>query len=118
MSLSVCLYVSVSMSLSLCLCLSDTIKGATKEGGYAAAKREVKKITKYNSELLHDGSKPHMIPLVFEHFGHWGSEGEKFLHYIAKLSRNDQGKKNEADFCRYWRRRFSVSLQKCNSRVI
>ena len=58
-------------------------------GGYAAAKREVKKITKYNSEL-HDGSKPHMIPLVFEHFGHWGSEGEKFLHYIAKLSRNDQ----------------------------
>ena len=59
-----------------------------------------------------------MIPLVFEHFGHWGSEGEKFLHYIARLSRNDQGKKNEADFCRYWRRRFSVSLQKCNSRVI
>ena len=46
----------------------DTIKGATKEGGYAAAKREVKKIIKYNSELLHDGSKPHMIPLVFEHW--------------------------------------------------
>ena len=79
----------------------DTIKGAAKEGGYVAAKREVKKITKYNSELLHGGSKPHMIPLVFEHFGHWGSEGEKFRHYIAKLSRNDQGKKDEADFCRY-----------------
>ena len=59
-----------------------------------------------------------IIPLVLEHFGHLGSEVDKFLHYIAKLSRNDQGKKNEADFCRYWRRRFSVSLQKCNSRVI
>ena len=50
--------------------------------------------------------------------GHWGSEGEKFLHYIAKTSRNDQGKKNEADFCRYWRRCVSVSLQKCNSRLL
>ena len=59
-----------------------------------------------------------MIPLVFEHFGHWGSEGEKFRHYIAKLSRNDQREKNEADFCRYWRKCFSVSLQKCNSSVI
>ena len=64
----------------------DTIKGATKEGGYAAAKREVKKITKYNSELLHDGSKLHMIPLVFEHFGHcMGLSGREIPSLHGKI---------------------------------
>ena len=52
------LIANMSVCLSVCLDIAlahpwskDTIKGATKEGGYAAAKREVKKITKYNNMM-------------------------------------------------------------------
>ena len=54
-----------------------------------------------------------MIPLVYEHFGHWGSEAESFLCHLAKKSRNVEGQQNTVEFLNYWRRRFSVSLQRC-----
>ena len=61
---------------------------------------------------------PNMIPLVYEHFGHWGSEAESFLCHLAKKSRNAEGQQNTVEFLNYWRRRFSVSLQRCNAKVV
>ena len=67
---------------------------------------------------LSGGSAPNMIPLVYEHFGHWGSEAESFLCHLAKKSRNVEGQQNTVEFLNYWRRRFSVSLQRCNTKVV
>ena len=57
----------------------DTIRQAGQEDGYAALKREGKKMEKYGHEVLLCGSKPDLIPLVFEHFGHWGKSVELFI---------------------------------------
>ena len=96
----------------------DTIKGASTTCGYAATKREARKEVKYRKESLPDGSKPFVTPLVFEHFGRWGPKAEEFLNELAKKSKDMLGRKNEAAFRSYWRRRFSVIIQKCNSRVV
>ena len=66
-------------------------------------KREEKKIEKYNHEVLLDGLKPFLIPLVFEHFGRWGQSGELFLDELAKKSRTIGGAKNGAEFQTDWR---------------
>ena len=95
----------------------DTIKGASTTCGYAATKREARKEVKYRKESLPDGSKPFVTPLVFEHFGRWGPKAEEFLNELAKKSKDMLGRKNEAAFRSYWRR-FSVIIQKCNSRVV
>ena len=39
---------------------------------------------KYGHEVLLCGSKPDLIPLVFEHFGHWGKSAELFLQKLAE----------------------------------
>ncbi|XP_062498865.1 uncharacterized protein LOC134176197 [Corticium candelabrum] len=96
----------------------DTIKGASTTCGYAATKREARTEVKYRKESLPDGSKPFVTPLVFEHFGRWGPKAEEFLNELAKKSKDMLGRKNEAAFRSYWRRRFSVIIQKCNSRVV
>ena len=96
----------------------DVIKLAAREQGFAAKRREDRKKTKYEQELLPGGSAPNMIPLVYEHFGHWGSEAESFLCHLAKKSRNAEGQQNTVEFLNYWRRRFSVSLQRCNAKVV
>ena len=122
-----CLSVSVSVCVCLCLCLSvclsacmsvqdleldislahpwslDTIIRAGEKNGYAASKREEKKIEKYNHEVVLDGPKPFLIALVFEHFGRWGQSGELFLGELAKKSRTIGGAKNRAEFRMDWR---------------
>ena len=37
---------------------------------------------------------------------------------VAKKSRNVEGQQNTVEFLNYWRRRFSVSLQRCNAKVV
>ena len=83
-----------------------------------AAKREEKKIEKYRGEKHTSAISSPLVPLVFEHFGHWGNEGQKFLHQLSLRSRDDDGKANSTDFKAYWRRLMSVTLQRCNSSVI
>ena len=76
-----------------------------------AKRREDRKKTKYEQELLPGGSAPNTIPLVYEHFGHWGSEAESFLCHLTKKSRNVEGQQNTVEFLNYWRR-LSQSLCK------
>ena len=59
-----------------------------------------------------------MIPLVMEHFGRWGEEARKYLRKLAQGSTDGVGRPNAAEFVDFWRKRFSVQLQRCNSRVI
>ena len=102
----------------VCPWSKDVIKLAAREQGFAAKRREDRKKTKYEQELLPGGSAPNMIPLVYEHFGHWGSEAESFLCHLAKKSSNVEGQQNTVEFLNYWHRRFSVSLQRCNAKVV
>ena len=97
---------------------ADILSYASWEDGVAALKREEKKIEKYQQEARPGGSAPNLIPLVFEHFGRWGSEAEKFLNKLSKRSRNEEGKLNASEFKTYWRRLFSITLQRCNSNVL
>ena len=81
-------------------------------------KRETKRV-KYNQERLPGGrEKDHVTPVVFDNFGRWGVEAEKLLNNLAEKSRDIEGRKNTAEFRNYWRRRFSIVLQWCNSKVI
>ena len=59
-----------------------------------------------------------MIPLVFEHFGKWGSGAIDFLKSLGDRSTDDFGSKTNAEFMSYWRRRFGVALQRANAQVI
>ena len=59
-----------------------------------------------------------VCPFVCLSVCHWGSEAESFLCHLAKKSRNVEGQQNTVEFLNYWRRRFSVSLQRCNAKVV
>ena len=76
----------------------DVIKLAARDQGFVAKRREDRKKTMYEQELLPGGSAPKMIPLVYEHFGHWGSEAVSFLCHLAKKSHNVQGQQNTVEF--------------------
>ena len=58
-----------------------------------------------------------MIPIVYEHFGLWGSEATNYFKTLSKRSKQDPTIK-ERDFRDFWRKRLGVLLQKCNSQVI
>ena len=109
--------VDLDVSLAHPWC-SDIISKAAWQDGAAALRREEKKIEKYQKETRPGGFSPNLIPLVFEHYGRWGTEAEKFLNKISHRSRDEDSKSNTADFKTYWRRLFSVTLQNCNSSVI
>ncbi|XP_062517203.1 uncharacterized protein LOC134193462 [Corticium candelabrum] len=96
----------------------DIIKGAAREGGHAAAKREAAKSKKYSEESLADGSKPIVVPLVFEHFGRWGLKADELMNELGKKARGFDGRRIAVEFKTFWRKRLSITLQKCNSRVI
>ena len=97
----------------------DFILHTASEDGFAAAQMENIKRRKYSNEQLHgSSSSPDFKPLVFEHFGRWGSEAKAYLNFLAKRSRSSVGKCNEAEFRGYWRHRFAVLLQRCNARVM
>ena len=94
------------------------ISRAAQEDGVAAATREVKKSEKYARERDAWGLPSNCIPLVFEHFGRWGSEAAQFLHRLSLQSIDEDGKKNSRDFKTFWRRCMLVALQRCNASVI
>ena len=99
----------------------DALNHAHREEGYAAKVREEKKLKKYSGEVLHGGLSSKCVPLVFEHFGLWGSHAHKFLSHISRQSYNTTHAHpfNSAQrFKAFWRKQFSIILQRCNARVI
>ena len=65
----------------------DILNTASKEAGYAAERREMRKKSKYEPLSVQDGTTPNLVPLVFEHFGFWGQEADNFLNSLSKKSR-------------------------------
>ena len=59
----------------------DIVKRASEETGHAAGK-----IVKYQNQITLTGGAPKFVPLVFEHFGNWGNEVDKFLNELSKKS--------------------------------
>ena len=57
-------------------------------------------------------------PVVLEHFGTWGVTADRLLNTLSLKFKDQEGKNNSADFKTYWRRRFSITLQKLNALVI
>ena len=55
---------------------------------------------------------------MFEHFGRWGEKALKYLDDLSHLSRDESGQKNPAELKSFWRRGFSVELQRCNASVM
>ena len=77
----------------------DILKQAALEEGFAAARSEEGKMIKYHKQQLSDNtSNLNFTPLVFEHFGTWGSEATNYLNKLARRSRNIEGYTIEADF--------------------
>ena len=103
------------MSLNLPTYLIST---SAKVNGHAASFREKEKIEKYARFRHPGGFTPEVIPLVFEHFGKWGSGAIDFLKSLGDRSTDDFGRKNKAEFMSYWRRHFGVALQRANAQVI
>ena len=63
----------------------DFILHTASEDGFAAAHMENIKRRKYSSNQLHlhgSSSSPDFKPLVFEHFGRWGSDAEVYLNLL------------------------------------
>ena len=89
-----------------------------KDGQQMDRQAEVKKSEKYARERNVWGLPSNCIPLVFEHFGRWGSEAAQFLHRLSLQSIDEDGRKNSRDFKTFWRRCMSVALQRCNASVI
>ena len=96
----------------------DYLKRTARICGFAAKKREDLKFSKYDQERLASGDSPAFTPLVFEHFGCWGEKAVDYLRVLSRKSRDAVGKSNTADFINFWRKRISVQIQKCNSRVL
>ena len=99
-------------------CSQDIIRRASKENGYAAVTREEKKMKKYLEELVPGGYVSRCVPLVIEHFGRWGTKAENFLQHLSQQSANAEVNCNASMFMSYWRKTFSIILQRCNAKVI
>ena len=69
-------------------------------------------------QLAGNTSSLNFTPLVFEHFGTWGSEATNYLNKLARRSRDIEGYTNEADSRSFLEKKFSIILQRCNARVI
>ena len=94
------------------------ISRAAQEDGAAAATREIKKSEKYARDRDVWDLPSNCIPLVFKHFGRWGSEAAQFLHHLSLQSIDEDGRKNSRDFKTFWCSCMSVALQRCNASVI
>ena len=97
---------------------SDILPRAATTGGSAAMRRKQIKENKYAQERLPGGYSPTVVPLVFEHFSHWGEKASEYLKVLSALWRDDNGRSNIAEFKTHWRQRFSIKLHQCNSSVI
>ena len=70
----------------------DILNRASKEAGYAAVRREMRKKSKYEALSIQDGTTPNLVPLVFEHFRFWGQEADNFLNSLSKKSKDSEGR--------------------------
>ena len=93
----------------------DIVSRASLFDEAAALRRKEIKAKQYMGEMLPQGSSPSVVPLVFEHFGRWGEKVLKYLDDFSHLSKDKSDRKNPAEFKLFWRRRFSVELQRCNA---
>ena len=84
-----------------------------EEEEVAAMKREEKKEAKYNSELLPESP---VIPLAFEILA-VGENKVKYLKCWQKVRARDD-EMIETEFKKKWRSIISVTLQRCNAKVV
>ena len=105
----------------------QTDRQTDNEDGTAAFGTEKKKDLKYSREIAPGGHHSECIPLVFEHFGRWGWEAQKYFLQISKASVDNDGKNNSNFFKTFWRRRFTIpynaamlelSLESCQELAI
>ena len=111
------LSLELDIALSHPLCM-DVLSRAAWLDRAAASRREELKHKKYAAQELSGGFLPSAIPLVFEHYGRWGEEAQKYLRSLSVLSRDEDGRNNASQFTTYWRQRFSIQLQYCNANVL
>ena len=114
---------SSGMSIDLDISLahpwsSEVFPSSSKVDGLASKQREEKKKIKYQDERLPTGNQIIFKPLVIEHFGRWGDEGDQYLRSLGSQSFDKNGWRNSAQFMDHWRKRFSIQLQLCNATVI
>ena len=91
---------------------TDILSQASKNDGAAAARREIRKTTKYSQVKIPGVSSFTFIHLVFEHFGRWGEEATNYLQELSARSTDDGGNKNPNEFKCYCRKRLSATLQR------
>ena len=96
---------------------SDIFPTSATTDGAAASRREERKKARYDRERYPGGLSVKVTPLVLEHFGRWGKQGEEYLDQLSKRSTDDFGRPNRAEFKDNWRKRFAIQLQKCNAGV-
>ena len=58
------------------------------------------------------------VPLVMEHCGRWGKEANKHLQELSQRATDDSGKNYCKEFMCFWLKRFSTTLQRCNTNTI
>ena len=75
-----------------------------------AARREDRKLARYEEGKHSGGLSVRVVPLVLKHFGRWGKKAETYL--------DDFVKSNRAEFKDYWRQRIAIQLQHCNAIVL
>ena len=93
------------------------MRRVAKELGYAEETRGTKEQANYKKNTT-SGLQLNLVPLVFKHFGLWGTGSSDYLNQPSKRSRDLLNYKNEADFKNKSRRHSSVLLQRCKTRVI
>ena len=94
------------------------LKRSSREDGFAAHTRGEKKTNNYTGEILPGGTSSKCISLVFEHFGRWGLQADAFLHTLSKQRSciEEDPFYSVEQFKTFWRKRFSLILQKCSAK--
>ena len=59
------------------------MKRVSEETGNVAEKREQRSI---KEQIAPTGRVPKFVPLIFEHFGNWGNEADKFWMRCQKIN--------------------------------
>ena len=83
-----------------------------------AARREDRKLARYEEGKHSGGLSVRVVPLVLKHFGRWGKKAETYLDDLSKRSNDDFEKSNRPEFKDYWRQRIAIQLQHCNAIVL
>ena len=96
---------------------SDIFPSSAGVSGAAAERRADRKKEKYSKQQLPGGIIATVTPGNGA-FWSLGIDEWKLLCKLSKKSSDKVGRPNAAEFIDFWSKRFSVQLQKCNTRVI